>query len=642
MKNANQVAILITGAALFAALLMTPVPAMAQVSTTTKLEDEAAAAKARRIARQFEADARVLTVFDRQGHVVTTVGERAIYREVVFSPDRTRLAVRTVDLKSETVDLWVLDIATGVSTRITSNEMWDHEWVFSPVWSPDGSQLAYVALRGGYEGLYRKASNGEGAEELLYRYPGANMDLMDWSMDGRFLSFSSTDLSGGIMYALPLSGDGERTPIEVLRSESQLRGSSFSLDNRFLFYESDQSGRNEVYVRPFDPSAGMGAASTAGPWQISDQGGRPMYSNWRRDGKEFYYIAADGGVMAVEVSTDPTFEFGKPTLLFRLSEAVPVLPGRANVSRDGERIVIAVPHAPTLQQITVFDRQGNVLTKVGEPGRYLNPALSPDGTKVAVERIVPQTGNEDIWTFNIATGVGTSVTNDTPFDRTPIWSPDSHRVAYHSRRGIFSSIFLKAWNGTGDEEQLFQYTPGGFLQPADWSADGRFLTFQDGCWGVLYVVPLSGDEGALERQAMEWLRDEYSVAQARFSPDSRFIAYLSDEILVDIFQVYVGPFDATKPDGGRGDATPVQVSHGGVLGMISWRQDGKELYYLNPDWEVMAVDVTTTPTFQAGTPRLLFKLPGALRGEPVRWSNVSPDGQRFVFVIDVPVSTLAP
>ena len=642
MKIANQVAILITEAALFAALLMTSVPAMAQVSSTTTAEDEAAAAKARRIAERFETRARVLTVFDRQGKVVTTVGERAIYRNAVFSPDRTRLAVMKIDLESETADLWVLDIATGVSTGITSNKMWDHEWVGTPAWSPDGSQLAYMALREGYEGLYRKASNGEGAEELLYRYPGAHMDLRDWSMDGRFLSFSATDLSGGALYALPLSGDAERTSIEVLRSESQLQGSSFSLDNRFLSYESDQSGRNEVYVRRFDPSADAGTGPAVGPWQVSAQGGRVMNSSWRKDGREFYFIAADGGVMAVEVSTGPTFEFGKPTLLFRLSEAVPVIPRTANVSRDGERIVIAVPHAPTLQQITVFDRQGKVLTQVGEPGRYLNPALSPDGTKVAVERTVRQTGNEDIWTFNIATGAGTPVTNDTARDITPIWSPDSHRVAYHSRRGIYSSIYLKAWDGTGDEEQLFQYTPGGFLDPADWSTDGRFLSFQDGCWGVLYVVPLSGDEEALERKAMEWLRDEYSVAQARFSPDSRFIAYLSDEILVDIFQVYVGPFDATKPDGGRGDAVPVQISHGGAVGMISWRQDGKELYYLNPDWEVMAVDVATTPTFQAGTPRLLFKLPGPLRGEPVTWSNVSPDGQRFVFVIDVPVSVLAP
>ncbi len=205
-----------------AALLMVPVPAMAQAPTTTNAEDEAAVAKARRIAEDFEARARVLTVFDRQGNVVTTVGEREIYQDAVFSPDRTRLAVIKIDLNSETNDLWVLDIATGVSTGITSNAMWDHEWANTPVWSPDGRQLAYMALREGYEGLYRKASNGEGPEELLYRYPGANMGLRDWSMNGRFLSFSATDLFGGTLYALPLSGDAERTSIEVLRSESQL------------------------------------------------------------------------------------------------------------------------------------------------------------------------------------------------------------------------------------------------------------------------------------------------------------------------------------------------------------------------------------------------------------------------------------
>jgi Tol biopolymer transport system component len=361
-------------------------------------------------------------------------------------------------------------------------------------------------------------------------------------------------------------------------------------------------------------------------------------------------MAADGGVMAIEVSTEPAFEFGRPTLLFRLSEVLRVSPrfvhnydGTPNVSRDGERTVLSIHPAPTLQQITVFDRQGTVLTQVGEPGRYFNPALSPDGTKVAVERIVPQTSNDDIWTFDVASGAGTPVTNDLPFDSDPVWSPDSTRVAYQSRRGSFTgSIYLKAWNGAGDEEQLFEYTPGASLEPADWSTDGRFLTFQDGCWGVLYVVPVSGDEEALERKALEWLRDEYSVAQARFSPDSRFIAYLSDEILVDIFQVYVGPFDGSKPDGGSGDATAVEVSHTGALGMISWRQDGKELYYLTPDWEVMAVDVATTPTFQVGTPRVLFTLPGPLPGNPGRWKNVSPDGQRFVFLINVPVSALAP
>ncbi len=636
MKNAYQVAIVIMGASLSSAVLMAPVPAMAQVPTSANADDGANIARAIRIARDFEENAQVLTVFDRQGTVVTTVGERAIYQNPVFSPDRTRLAVIKNDLESDTVDVWVLDIATGEAIRLTSNESGD--WAQTPAWSPDGSQVAYMSLRGSYFGLYRQAANGEGEEELLYRHPGGQIQLTDWSLDGRYLSFVSTNISEAAVYALPMTGDGERSPIVVFRSEPWLFEASFSADGRFLSYTSTESGRNEVYVRAFDPSAGEGARSAAGPWQVSDQGGATLPS-WRRDGGELYYAAADGGVMAVEVRTGPTFEFGKPTLLFRLSEAVDVSPWNANVSRDGERIVIAVPHAPTLQQITVFDREGTVLTEVGELGRYFNPALSPDGTKVAVRRIVPQTGNAEIWTFDVASGAGTAVTDDTRYDYqyTPIWSPDSSRLAYNSSddRYLVTGISLKAWDGTGDAEELFQYTPGAGLWVTDWSSDGRFLTFQSG--GVLYVVPVGGDEDAHEREAIEWLRDEYSVAQARFSPDVRFIAYLSAEIEDKIFQVYVGPFNASKPDGGRGAATPVQVSHAGALGMISWRQDGRELYYMTPEWEVMAVDVTTTPTFQAATPRLLFKLPGPLRGDPRRWTNVSPDGQRFVFLIDVPV-----
>ena len=624
-------------AALSAALLLAPVPALGQSPAQVNATDQA---RARRIAERFERVARVLTVFDRQGNVVTTLGERAIYQDPVFSPDRTRLAVTKFDLESETKDLWVLDSATGNSTRITSNAHEALEWVSTPVWSPDGSQLAYAALRGGYEGLYRKASNGEGPEELLYRYPGANLRLADWSLDGRFLSFSTTDLSGGILYALPLSGDGDRKPIEIFRSESQLLGLGFSPDSRFLTYTSDHSKTNQVYVRPFDPSAGAGATPAAGPWQLSDQGGQgtASYSGWRRDGREMYYVAADRGVMAVEVSTAPTFKSGTPKLLFRLSEAVPVGLGLVSVSRDGERVVIAVPHAPTLQQITVFDRQGKVLSKVGEPGRYVQPALSPDGTKVAVMRTDPREGDVDIWTVDVATGKGTPVTDNTLPETSPIWSPDGSYVAYVSRRGNFSSIYRRPWDGTGDEEKLFQYTPGAFLVLTDWSADGRFLTFHDGCSGVLHVVPVGRDQPALERKAIEWLRDEYSVAQARFSPDARFIAYLSDEIEAETFEVYVRPFDVTKPDVSAGGAKPVRVSTAGALGMIFWRQDGKELYYLTPEWEVMVVDVATRPTFRAGPPRRLFKLPGPVLGNPQQWRNISRDGRRFVFTMNVPAS----
>src|SRR5262245_19320061 len=586
-------------------LLVALAPMDGQAPALARAGGEPNEARTKRIAQQFEARAQVLTVFDRQGKVLTTVGERGIYEAPIFSPDRSRLAVIKIDLESETRDLWVLDATTGATTRITSNQIFEVEQVRWPMWSPDGKQLAYFALRGGYWGLYRKASNGQGPEELLYQSPGARLGLTDWSADGRFLYFHATDLSGGTLYELPLAGSGARQPVEVLRNEFQLRGSRLSPDGRWLAYQSDQSGRDEIYVRSFGTTAGTSSVSAMAPQRVSD-GIQASPAFWRDRGDELYYVSADRSVMAVTVKTTPTLTLAKPRLLFRLSEAVAVNDSTVSISRDGERVVVAVPHAPTLRQITVIDRQGNVITKVGEPGLHVNPSLSPDGKKVAVMRTDPQEGDVDIWAYDVASGKGVAVTTDTWPEYGPIWSPDGRQVAYGSTRGNFTSIYRKNSDGTGNEEKLFQYTPGADLVVTDWSADGRFLTFHDGCSGVLHVVPVTPARSTLVPTAMEWLRDEYSVAQARLSHDLRYMAYLSDELSsreqfeAEIGDVYVRPFDPAKSDVSSGGAKPIRVSTTGARGMIVWRQDGKELYYLTDDWEVMAMEEQTTSAFTGG------------------------------------------
>ncbi|MCZ6458464.1 MAG: hypothetical protein O6766_03790 [Gammaproteobacteria bacterium] len=625
-----------------ATLLLAPVPGLSSPRPADisydQFVDTAQAARAERIAQWFETNARVITVFDREGKVAYTLGERAMYVRPIFSPDESRVAVIRINRQAESADLWVFDVATGAGTRITWSK--NRERVRSPVWSPDGSQIAYVALRGSYFGIYRQAADGEGEEDRLYQHPGGAINLSDWSMDGRFLSFNWWDLSGGVLYLLPLDGDGQ--PIEVARSKSTIAEARLSHDSRFLAYRSDETGRDEIFVRSLALAGDTNFAVQQ--WQVSTEGGLGMVS-WRRDGQELYYLGADKGVMAVPINTARGFEFGKPKRLFNAPDEIPGT-GFAgilgSVSRDGRRVVFAVPPVPTLQQITVLDRQGKVLSTVGEPGRYRDPALSPDGTRVAVVRNDPMTNNLGIWTLDIDSGQSTPLTSDSLEEFfAPIWSPDGSYVAYVdsvSARRTSTSIYRKAWDGTGNEERLYQYTPGAWMVLTDWSADGKLLSFHDGCAGVLHVVPLGDVRNALERPAIEWLRDEYDVAQARFSPDSRFIAYLSDETAVDVFEVYVRPFEAGTLGTGAGGAEPVQVSTAGARGMIFWRQDGRELFYLTPDWEVMAVTVTTIPTFQAGTPKLLFTLPGRLVGDPQQWQNVSRDGQRFVFAIDVPES----
>jgi Tol biopolymer transport system component len=507
--------------------------------------------------------------------------------------------------------------------RITSTAQ-AREGVSAPTWSPDGSQIAYIALRGGYFELSRKPSDGDGPEEVLYRHAGSPITLTDWSLDGRFLLFSSNDLSGGILYALPVTGD--RKPVEFLRSEFQMRTPRLSPDGRFVAYPSNDTGKAEVYVRAFDASPGAKDSAT-GRWQVSDQGTGGMVF-WRRDGKELVYLGADRSIMAVDVKTSPNFEFGKPRVLFRPSEAAPIAPGLASVSRDGDRIAIAVP-PPQLRQITILDREGKVVRTVGQPGLFVQPGLSPDGKRIVVMANDAKTGNQDIWTFDIETGKSTQITNDTPPENAPIWSPDGKDLAYVSTRGNYAGIYRKAGDGTGEEELLFRYTPGAGMVLTDWSPDGKFMTFYT---GVLSLVSLRPDEKPLDRKAIEWLREDYDAIQGRFSPDGRFLAFMTNEADIDKLQVYVRPFDPAKPEA-PGPGPAVQVSKNGAIGMVFWRQDGKEMYFMTRDWEVMAVDVTMTPAFQAGTPRLLFKLPGPLAGNPGQWKNVSPDGQRFVFAM---------
>jgi Tol biopolymer transport system component len=624
MEKSARIAIVLTAVAFAGALFMAPVPGEGQSANDEKAK---AAAKAKAIAQQFENNARTLTIYDRQGRVVTAVGPRAIWNTPVFSPDAKRLVAAKVDLEKEVQDLWVFDIAAGKDLQLTFGKT--REISTNPAWSPDGSRIAYIGLRSGAYGLYQKASNGQGDEELLYKLPGIG-NLTDWSQDGKYLTYHATDLGGGILFALPLNAGGaERKPIEAFRSPKQVQGMRLSPDGKFMSYSSNESGKAEIYIRPFDPAGSSNAAAR----QVSDQGGQGM-AFWRRDGKEFYYLGADRSVMVVSVSTSPALEIGKPKILFHPAEEIAVAPGTSSVSRDGERFVIAVPPS-RLRQLTIFDRQGKVVKTVGEPGVYFQPAFSPDGSRVAVGRNDPKTGNNDIWTFDVATGKGYAVTNDVWPDNSPIWSADGKQLAFVSTRDQYSGIYRKAWDGSGQEEMLFRYTPGAGVGFSDWSQDGKFLTFST---GVLLVVPLRDNEKGLDRKALEWIRDENNEFGGRFSPDTRFLAYGSDE--ADPFDtggggsidVYVRPFDATKPDA-PGPGSAVRVTKGGAQ-IFGWRrQDGKELIYLNRDFELMAMDVSTTPTFQAGSPKLLFKLPS--RQTAISPDGISRDGQRFVFGMPV-------
>jgi Tol biopolymer transport system component len=286
-----------------------------------------------------------LTWFDRDGKVVSTVGEPGAWQTLSLSPDNTKLAFSR-GVQGNT-DVWVYEFARGVTTRLTSNPALD----FSPVWSADGSRIVFFSARNP-PGLYQRASNGAGVEDLFFKEE-PNLILLPgggaWSRDGRFMALYSVPAgaAGGIgpetdLWLVPLggaaSGPGDRKAVPLLRTEFAERGARFSPDGRWFTYTSNKSGKDEAYVRAFDPAfvPGSGNPSPGGEFLISKDGGASPH--WRGDGKEMYYLAPDGGVMSVDITTSPEFKAAVPKLLFKGPPRVVFW----DVSNDGKRFLIPV------------------------------------------------------------------------------------------------------------------------------------------------------------------------------------------------------------------------------------------------------------------------------------------------------------
>lgn len=268
-----------------------------------------------------------LTWLDRQGKVVGTAGEPGLYRTLMISPDGKRVAFERADPQTQNRDIWLLEIATRMVTRFTS----DPAWEAFPTWSPDGSRIIFTSNRSGTYDLYQKTSNGGGAEELVYT-SSEGKGPNSWSPDGRFLLYYSLGQPTHLKL-LAVAGPADRKPVPLVDAQFTSITGRFSPDGRWIVYSSNESGKNEVAVRPFDPASG-----TAGkPVIVTGGGGRAPL--WRGDGKEIFYIAQDGTATAVEVSFSGGFQVGTPKPMYRVPAQVlfwDVLP-------DGTRFLMPLP-----------------------------------------------------------------------------------------------------------------------------------------------------------------------------------------------------------------------------------------------------------------------------------------------------------
>ena len=273
----------------------------------------------------------LLTWFDRQGKVVGAAGEPGVNRTLTISPDGKRIAVEHADPRTQNRDIWLIDVASGKATRFTS----DPAWEAFPTWSPDGSRIIFTSNRGGAYDLYQKAlndtGNGTGTEELFYK-SSEGKGPTSWSPDGRFLLYYSLGQPTHVKL-LAASGPADRAPVPVVDPQFSSITARFSRDGRWIAYTSNESGKNEVSVRPFDPATGTPGA----PIVVTSDGGRTPL--WREDGKEIYYIDQDGMVTAMEVSTNGGFKAGAPKHLFKTPAGVTFW----DVTPDGARFLMPAP-----------------------------------------------------------------------------------------------------------------------------------------------------------------------------------------------------------------------------------------------------------------------------------------------------------
>jgi WD40 repeat protein len=274
---------------------------------------------------------------DRRGQPINSLEAPAGAGQHWLSPDEKRFVVARPDPKTPTLDLWLYDISGSKPERFTFDPAYDG----NPVWAPDGSRIVWSSNRDAIPNLYQKPASGAGDETPLLKSEYAK-EATDWSRDGRFIIYRQFDpKTKRDIWAFPVTGSGEGKPFPVVQTEASESAGTLSPDGQWLAYASDASGRFEVYVQSFPGDVGKR--------QVSNGGGN--HPRWRRDGRELFYHAGDGKLMAAPVRSGESFEVGAAVSLFEFRGGTygniyaPYV-----VTKDGQRFlintVVEEPNAP--------------------------------------------------------------------------------------------------------------------------------------------------------------------------------------------------------------------------------------------------------------------------------------------------------
>jgi serine/threonine protein kinase/Tol biopolymer transport system component len=506
------------------------------------------------------------------------------------SPDGRYIAFMAGDKTPTVWQLWVRPISGLVAQPVPGTDDINPS-PFHPFWSADSRFIAFAA-----NGKLFKVGIDGGPRQALCDIAGVSGT---WSQDNVILFDNN-----GAIYRVP-SGGGVSTAIRTpdkSKNEAAFRFPSFLPDGRHFLYVAfnTESGRTEVRVGSLDSKDDKMLFPAASAVMYSP----PGYLLFLR-GTTLMAQPFDARRLALTGDVIP------------VAEQVPSPPGGGaigagafSVANNGTLVYRSVSAAPPTE-LTWFDRSGKKIDVAPAIGNYINPNLSPDETRVAVEKI--EGSVRDIYLIDLVRGTSSRFTFDASIHQYPVFSPDGRQILFVSDRDGTIALYIKQASGVGDEKLLLKNANG----VSDWSKDGKVVLYATGTPFKIWALPMTGDG-----KTFPVVNESFQYIRGKFSPDGRWVAYTSNETGRN--EIYVQTF---PPSGGKW-----QVSAGGGE-YVYWRKDGKELIFGTADRKVFAVDVKLGNTFEAGVPRKLFDVPGAMAG--VRFA-ITADAQRFLIPLSPP------
>jgi serine/threonine protein kinase len=482
--------------------------------------------------------------------------------------------------------LWVRRLDALAATELNGTE-----GAVSPFWSPDGRFIGYFA--GGK--LQKIAATGGPPQAICDSAAGS---AGTWGRDGTIL-FSEFGGREGI-FRVSAAGGSPAPVIPLDRAHGAQAWPVFLPDGKhFLIVSGAFGSEKEIRV------GSLGSRQTR---PILNADSRVAYCP-----PGYLLFARDGSLLAQPFDARALRATGDP---IPISDSVWMFRSTGNaafaVSGKGD---VAYLSGQRLSPLKWRERTGRETGVAAAPGAFGRPRLSPDGSRIAVQVADPRHGTRDIWIYDAERGLAQRLTED-PLDAVaPIWSPGGDRIVFGSgRREGGVDIYVKPANGAGSEELILKEK--GVQLPQDWSPDGSEIVYEDysparSPQRQLWLLRLAG-----KRDRSPLLRTSFPTSQGRYSPDGKWLAFVSEET----GRPEVSVVAAT----GQGAVRRVSASGGSLP---RWKRDGKELFYLADNGDLVSVGTQLSGDLRIGSASVLFTA-----NPPPRDFDVSPDGRRFLFL----------